>query len=150
MKRFQFSLEQVLNLRKHEEREWELKLAAATAECVLIMNKIRGREMEKTKTLKDDFSRDFALMKSRSLYISRLEQQMTDLKRQLKLKEAERENVRKVYLEHSKRRKVLEKLKERREAEYRRTVKKEETKHLDDISSSASLRKKTNQLIEVI
>ena len=150
MKRFRFTLEQVLNLRKHEEREWELKLAAATAECVKIMNRINEKQMEKRKTLKDDFSRDFVLMRSRCLYLSRLEQQTAELERLLKGREEEREKIRKIYIEHAKRRKVLEKLREHREAEHRKAVRKEETKRLDEISSSAFVRKRNNQSTEVM
>ena len=54
---------------------------------------------------------------------------------QLTLSEQEREKIQKEYLEASRDRKVLSKLRERREAQYAKERKLEEVKEIDDINT---------------
>ena len=49
MKAFRFKLERILSLRKHREREWEIKLAEITGECVRLSREIEERSMSKAE-----------------------------------------------------------------------------------------------------
>jgi len=58
MKRFEFSLETVLNLRVSQEREWENKMAAITGECARIRRQIGNFEIEKSRCDLENSFRD--------------------------------------------------------------------------------------------
>jgi flagellar FliJ protein len=138
VKRFQFSLEQVLNLRAHDEREWELKLAAANAECQKVINRIRDTEGEFSRSLDLDCGADLYQLKVRSAWQERLKGEKAKLRDILARKEKERDKVRESWLEASKKRKVLDKLKEKREAEYKAHANKKAIKTLDDLITARS------------
>jgi flagellar FliJ protein len=142
MKRFQFSLENILSLRKHEEREWELKLAAASGECSRLRLAIRDALRDKNIVLETaEGGDDTYALQTRSLYIRRLDFQMFQWRKLLEEKERIRLKIQKDYLEASRKRKVLDRLREKRSNEYTREMRKKETKVLDDLSSSAAARK---------
>ena len=44
MKRYRFPLEFLLDLRREKEREWEIRLARATGDCVRLTERIRDTE----------------------------------------------------------------------------------------------------------
>ena len=67
MKRFRFTLETILSLRAHDEREWELKLLAANAECQKVINRIRETEGDFGRSLVLDCGVDLYLLKVRSV-----------------------------------------------------------------------------------
>jgi flagellar FliJ protein len=137
-------LDRLLELRRYREREWELKLAAITGRCLLISQKIqqnrhsivqtiRGRQMSGGRL-------DLSLLYAAELYVSRLDHEIGTLERELEAREKEREEVNQKYLEVSRDRKVLEKLREKKEAGYYREQKKEEFKTADDITTGRSAR----------
>lgn len=146
MRRFRFRLEQLLTLRQHKEREWELKLARATGICLKIQRRIQEIDELISKTIeflfKPDAISDYAYRISSELYMARLRNERKNRKEELAKREKEREEVQKIYLEHSKKRKVLEKLKEKQEEEYYSLMKKEEFKTMDDINNGVFTRKK--------
>lgn len=146
MRRFRFRLEQLLTLRQHKEREWELKLARATGICLKIQRRIQEIDELISKTIeflfKPDAISDYAYRISSELYMARLRNERRNRKEELAKREKEREEVQKIYLEHSKKRKVLEKLKEKQEEEYYSLMKKEEFKTMDDINNGVFTRKK--------
>ena len=53
MKRFQFPLERVLQIRHHIEQQWEVKLAEITGECLIIKNNIQDMENQRKFNLED-------------------------------------------------------------------------------------------------
>ena len=122
MKRFQFRLERFLQLRRYREREWELKLADITGQCIILANKIKECTDNISITLgKRQFPTGmlnlYGLFEN-ELFIQRMKQQITFYSQELTNKNKQREEVKKQYLEVSRARKVLEKLKDKREAEY--------------------------------
>ncbi|MBN2532473.1 MAG: flagellar FliJ family protein [Spirochaetales bacterium] len=145
MRRFRFRLEQLLLLRQHTEREWELKLARATGICLTLKRRIHEIDELIQGTIACLFRPDtnYAFRISSELYMARLREEQKNRQEELVKREKEREEVQKVYLEHSKKRKVLEKLKEKREAEYYSLMKKEEQKTIDDINNGVYTRKKS-------
>lgn len=144
MKRYHFRLEKLLSLKKYNEKEWEIRLAQAAGECIRIENRIQHNLFEKARTLQH---RRFTgpvqtneLLNS-EFYIRRLGQENTQLEGELVEKEAKRETVRQEYLEASKERKVLDKLKERQAGVFYREQLREEVKGMDDINNAMYIRK---------
>jgi flagellar FliJ protein len=137
-------LDRLLELRRYREREWELKLATITGRCLLIdqriqqnrhniVQTIRGRQMSVGRL-------DLNSLFTCELYMSRMDQEIGSLERELELRETERDEVNQRYLEVSRDRKVLEKLRDKREADYYRDQKREEFKIADDITTGRSAR----------
>jgi len=144
MRKFQFRLERFLELRRWKEREWELKLARAQGECILLENRIRdiGEEIGASRLAQFSDGRrvDVELMARRELYVQRLAVERERAKVTLVEKRREMEKVRAGYLEASRDRKVLDKLKEHRSEEYYDHQLDEEYKAVDDMNSSAAAR----------
>jgi len=144
MRRFQFRLERFLELRRWKEREWELKLARAQGECLLLENRIRqiGEEIGASRLAQFSDGRrvDVEAMARRELYVQRLAVERERAQVTLVEKRREMEKVRAGYLEASRDRKVLDKLKERRSEEYYDRQLDEEYKAVDDLASSAAAR----------
>ncbi len=144
MKRFHFRLEKLLTIKKYNEKEWELKLARAAGECIRIENTMERNIYEKARTLKNrrtggTLQMD-ALMYS-ELYMRRLAWNNERLREELLRKEVERNTIQKGYLEASKQRKVLDKLKERQEDSFYDKQRTEEMKSTDDMNNSLYVRK---------
>ncbi|GHT53416.1 hypothetical protein FACS1894106_4240 [Spirochaetia bacterium] len=142
MKRFRFSLEKVLDLRKHLEQEAEIELGRAIGELTEIENRIKALAAEKTRAAKERFSLNNTAIEIQSydLYIMRLDQTLDRLLEEAAKAELKVEEARAVYIEASRDRKAVDKLKEKQEAEYRREMLIEETKVLDDVSDGKRAR----------
>jgi flagellar FliJ protein len=142
MRRFQFRLERFLELRRWKEREWELKLAKILGECLLLENRIReiGEETGAIRLAGyTDGSRvDVEGMARRELFVQRLAAERERTQVRLEERRREMEKVRARYLEASKERKVLDKLRERREGEYYERQRDDEYRTVDDMNTSAA------------
>jgi flagellar FliJ protein len=148
MKRFKFSLEKALNLRMYREREAEIDLGRAVGELTAIERQLKELALRRRAgeeefragiagsgdTGQADYYRNYAFY-TRRLEFTKEELLKAAAQAQLKVEE-ERER----YLEASRQRKVLDKLKEKRAHEYRRAMLAGETKTLDDISSGREAR----------
>jgi len=146
MRRFRFRLEKLLALRRYAEREWEIRLGQATAVVLATKASIAGAE--------DGIARSFGfpgapsggvtLEASAVVWAERYRQGMAArlqwLEGELAVQEAELEKVRLGYLEASRRRKVMDKLKERQSDAARRAATREEIAVLNDIATSRSVR----------
>jgi flagellar FliJ protein len=84
-------------------------------------------------------------MARRELYVMRLAQERERAQVTLVEKRKEMEKVRAKYLEASKERKVLDKLKERRAGEYYDRQRDEEFKTVDDLNTSAAVSRGINE-----
>ncbi|MCL2479323.1 MAG: flagellar export protein FliJ [Treponema sp.] len=138
MKRFSFNLEKVLSLRKFREQETEIELGKAIGVLSEIERNIRTVAEERMRT-GDQFSGNGAIIRAYMMYTARL-----DLEKERLLVEAAKaelmvEAARTHYLEASRERKVLDKLKEKRESEYRKVILAEETKALDDQAAGKNI-----------
>jgi len=141
MRQYQFRLERLLSIRKYREMEWELKLAAVSGECVRLQTEIEDMDQARRSTLATRFSvrgLDMNYLTASELYMRRIDAQTKSDLQELEAKEREREEVREGYLAASRDRKVLDRLKERRIAAYRREQLKEETLQVDDMSGSSA------------
>jgi flagellar FliJ protein len=136
MKRFRFDLQQVLELRKHAEREAEIELGKAVGALNLIEQHITSVAEARYHAGVERFApgNGLAEIQSYDRYILRLDQIRDKLlmdAAQAELVVAEKQDV---YLEASRERKILDKIKEHRRGEYRKFVLTEENKELDDIA----------------
>jgi flagellar FliJ protein len=145
MRRFQFRLERFLELRRWKEREWELALARIQGECLLLVRRIEeigglissGRLAGFTEGTRIDVGS----MARRELYVRRLLRDRERANAALAEARKELERVRARYLEASRDRKVLDKLRERRSDEYYEHQLDEEYKAADDMNTSAAARR---------
>ena len=121
MKSYSFRLERILWLRRHTERMWEMRLAQATGACVLLENRIR--RLQEECLYYADFSPGGQILSAEDILASgelrrRLEFEIEGAGAALRDANAKREEVNRSYLEASRARKVLDKLKERKAEEY--------------------------------
>lgn len=137
MKRFEFSLETVLKLREGQEREWENRLAAISGECVNISRKIDHYKEEKSRCATDNQFKDVNSLMAVANYQARMDRQVKEAGKMLLIKEKERESVLKDFIEASKKRKILDKLKEKKLEEYHHQRNKFDEKLNDDINNAA-------------
>lgn len=135
MKRFAFKLEKLLELRTFYEKKAELVLAEKSGRCALLEERLREIAESRVRTSRDMFSRgrDLADFRASELYIMRLDRERDKVIEELAVAEAEREAARAVYIEKHRDREAIDKLRERREAEYYRAAEREDIKAIDDI-----------------
>ena len=136
MKRFEFSLQKVLDLREFEEDQAKLDLAAAIAVADKIKLELEqiAREMVAAGNVR--ITGDIPAMQANEAYKVRLKLRKGELLEELAKAELVIEEKRKVFAEKMKNRKVITKLREKAEKEYRAEVLKEEEKVLDDITGA--------------
>ena len=140
MRKFQFRLERFLDIRKYKEREWELKLAAITGVCISIRNRIEENLKKivismKQRAMHSD-SIDIENFLAYENFIVRLDHEISALQEELAIKELEREKIQDSYLIASRERKVLEKLKEKKEIEFYKNQRKTQFNEADDLTGS--------------
>ncbi len=145
MKRFHFRLERLLELRSYRERQWLAKLAAASGHCIRLSQRITEASVAARGAFYIDIKRgrelDLSLLSYREHYINRMNLEQKKLKKELEEKLRRRSEVQKKYQEVSRDKKVLEKLRSKRESEYYAQAKLEEFKIADDLNSSQFIRK---------
>jgi flagellar FliJ protein len=135
MKKFSFNLEKVLVLRKYREQETQIELGRAIGVLSEIENRIMFNAEERFRA-GDRFSGDGAMIRSYMLYIDRLDIEKDQLLIDAAQAEQKVEEAREVFLEASRERKVLDKLKEKRAVEYKKFALAEDTKTMDDLASA--------------
>lgn len=138
MKRFRFNLEKILELRRYEERKWELKLGEATGKCLSIKRKMKEQDEKRREILaayRLPVGAGVEQFRVADSYASRLVEENKKLSEDLKDCEKERDEIKEKFLEASRKRKVIERLKERQQEQYYRRQRKEEQKELDDIAA---------------
>ena len=145
MKAFSFNLEKILHLRKYREDEARLELGRAIGILAELERKLLVLAQERARAAEEQFSpgNTAALIQQYMFYLLRLDNTKEQLLEEAAMAEMKVEEARTVFLEASRERKVLDKLKEKRQKEYRKEVFAWETNVLDDISSGASVRLNT-------
>jgi flagellar protein FliJ len=136
MKSFQFSLEKVLEYRREIEEEWEIKLGQVNGEYNRILMDMEGVDQSAQEALAGCAAASGEEVHSWGLYRWRLESQKIQMGRTLAAKEEERNRIRKKFLEASRDRKIISRLKEKKMQEYKKYLNKEEMKRLDDLSAA--------------
>ena len=142
MKPFTFSLEKVLKLRKYYEDEAKIELGKAVGLLAEIESKIVEVGKERARAASEQFApgNSAVLVQHYMYYLLRLDSNTEELLKEAALAEIKVEAAREEFLRTSQERKVLDKLKEKRQKEYRKEKLADETKNLDDISSGSMSR----------
>ena len=146
MRRFRFRLERLLAIRRYREQEWELALASATGKVIAMHRRIRESQDGMVRSLGfgnrvgSTAALDLEAIVSAERYRAGMQARIRSLEAELVLQEAELEKVRAGYLEASRRRKVLDKLKERQADAYRRGQMREQIAVLNEIATSRAVR----------
>ena len=138
MKPFVFNLEKVLGLRKYREEETKIELGKAIGILADLENRILALAQERTRAAAAQFSpgNSGAQIQQYMFYLLRLDNTKEQLLKEAAMAELKVEEARNVFIEASRERKVLDKLKDKRQKEYRKEMIVQETKILDDISCS--------------
>jgi flagellar FliJ protein len=136
MKRFEFSMEKVLELRKYREQETEIALGRAMGELTAVEQRLERLAEERRLAAMGRFTpaNSAADIRNYEFYILRLDKTKEELLEAAAKAAQKVEEARRIYLEASRDRKVMDKLKEKRAAGYRRETLAEETKTLDDLA----------------
>ena len=135
MRTFRFNLEKLLEVRGFYERKAEMILAEKAGRCALLDARLRELAESRVRTRAEMYSsgRMLADYRAAELYMIRLDRDKEKLLAELAQAELEREKARAEYVEKRRDREAIDKLKERRQAEYYRLALREETKVLDDL-----------------
>ncbi|MDR2478696.1 MAG: flagellar export protein FliJ [Treponema sp.] len=135
MKKFGFKLQKVLDMRRHREEEAKIELGRAISILTEIENNIiRNAEIRRNAAAERFASAaSAAAIISWDHYIQRLAMEAEKLMSDAAQAELTVEEKRGQYLEASRELKVLEKLKEKQEQEYRRESFAAATAELDDL-----------------
>lgn len=138
MRRFRFNLEKLLEVRAFYERKAELVLAEKAGKCALLQSRLDQIAESRKRTVKEMFQSGRGLpdFRAAELFLVRLDRDRDRALRELAAAELEREQARADYVEKRRDREAIDKLKERRQAEYYRLAEREETKTLDDMARS--------------
>jgi flagellar FliJ protein len=143
--RFRFRLERILEIRSFRERQWLARLAAASGACVRLSRKINENGEAARGAFFIDSKRgrelDMSMLGYREQYIRRLGVENSRLRKELEEKMRHRSQVQQKYQEVSRDKKVIERLKDRRESDYYAQARLEEFKAVDDLNSSQFVRR---------
>lgn len=133
MKAFKFSLEKVLNLRKFREDEAKIELGRAVSVLAEIELKIKNIAEERIRSAAAQFAPENNAheIQQYMYYLLRLDNTKEQLLNDAAMAELKVEEARNVFIEASRERKVLDKLKEKRLKEYRKSMFAEEAKALE-------------------
>jgi len=141
MRLFHYRLQKILDIRAYHEREWELKLAVIVGECLKLENQLKELAVKRVQTRmqgRGAFSIEEFMTRER--YLTWIDREVEKLQKQLAEKELIRAEIQAAYLEASRERKVLDKLKEHRQAQNYRFQLQEEQKVTDEIAAGSEIR----------
>ncbi len=142
MKAFQFSLEQILELRLEQEQEAEVRLGRLVSEWNRI-NQNRLECLEKKRKLAPGKTPEDILQTG--LFSSRLDQQIRRYQKEMDQREPLLERLREEYRKARAAREGLEKLKEKRKQEHRKRAQHKENLFLDDLSQNMGRMRKASE-----
>jgi flagellar FliJ protein len=136
MLRFQFRLDGLLRIRRHREEERELALAAISGRCLgleMTMRELAAEKARHTACSLGGLMMGYQDLQARMQYLRRIERDFERARAERSGLEAERVKAQTEYIEASRERKILDKLKERRSVEYYKKQLYEESKFLDEV-----------------
>ena len=135
MKKFVFSMEKILSLRRFEQQAAESELAKVIAEINRIQNELDEAARKKAGTIKvSDANDDFYFKSSAQNYIFFLDQKVNSLQEEMVRQQILAEEKRKVVRKAIQKVKVLEKLNEKEFKEWKKAVETEEENDNDDLN----------------
>lgn len=144
MKQFSFNLESILDVRKYHEQEAEIALGRAVGDLTRIERNITAVAGEKARVSSERFALGYGVAEITTFdrYVQRLDATKERLIKDAAQAELKVEAAREVYLEASRNRDALDRVKSDEAAAYRKEIFDEEAKVLDDIAGSAYIRRR--------
>ena len=144
MKRFRYSLDHLLSLRRHSEREAEMAMAEVIARRNAAERRRRELVSERERPIgrQPDGALDLSFELVRSRYLDRIEFALKSTRDELNRMDRDLENARDEYNERRRAREVLERLKEVREVEHYRGERRRADAELNDIIGSRAARER--------
>lgn len=140
MREFHFRLQSILDVRRYQEDQRRLELGAIASRCARLQRDIDARRVERRRVLTvlepDRHSGDVAYRIVQAAYAMRLEKEAQALEAELRTAEQERLEAVERYRLARRDADVLERLRDRRAAVYRKEQKRDEQKRMDDIAMS--------------
>jgi len=135
MRKFNFALEKILQLRKFKEEECKIALGQAISILNMIENEMKKTAQKRQRAAYDRFTdvKEIILWEN---YIKRLDMDAEKLVERAAQAQLAVEEKRNLYLEAQKDLKAMEKLKEKRKDEYRKVLLNNEIIQVDDITSA--------------
>lgn len=142
MKRFRFGLQDVLELRNFTLKSAEARLTEKSGACARLNMSLEENAKATLAASKVRFREggNASDYRAGELYSLRLSTERGKLFKALAFAEAEREKARLVYVEASKSKELVAKLREREEAAYYKAVMREEINTMDDLAAGAHAR----------
>ncbi len=146
MKRFRFTLEALLSLRKREEEEVRREFAEKNREIALSqenMGQLRESLVQLQQSEKDRRVRSLSIPELRSSvsYRNKIKLDMITASKDLQELQRECESIRKRLVEATKRKRAVEILKERRFAQWKEAYEAQEQEFTDELSQKSFSRK---------
>ena len=135
MKKFSFNLQKVMQLRKFREEECKLALGQAISALNAIENEIMKTAVRRHEAAEQRLANPQE-MREWDYYILRLDREAESLAEQAAQAEMIVEEKRELYLEASRELKAVEKLKEKKQKEYRKELLDYEMAEIDDLTSA--------------
>jgi flagellar FliJ protein len=134
MRRFHFPLQRVLELREHAEQEAKIELGKAVGELSMIEQRIVSVTEERSRAAEERFAsgNSFTDIQTYEWYVIRLDQTRDKLLLDAARAELAVAEKRDAFMEASRERKALDKLRERRLGEYKKYVQAEDQKEADE------------------
>ena len=132
MKKFKFNLENVLQIKKYNEEECKMALGLAISVLNEIENKIKENALKQHKAESEKL-KDPAQMMTWNNYIVRLENETEMLLEQAAKAEIVVEEKRTLYMEAFKELRAMEKIREKREEEYKKEMNEKESAEIDEL-----------------
>ena len=142
MARFRFNLEKILKMRERIEKDWEIRLAEITSQCTRVQQRILDNQQFAADSLKDRAmgGMTFENLSYSELYMQRMREENVRFAAELRALEKKRLEVQQKYLEASRDRKAIQKIKDKKEKEFKDLQAKKEELAVDDINNSAKAR----------
>lgn len=142
MKKFEFRLEKILQVRSFQEEQAKLELAKCVGTVEMFKNQLREIAQEKITVRKDMGLNNFELQSflASETYLKNLDAKKEQCLNLLAEAELKAEEARKVYAEAQKKVKVLENLKEKKFAEWKKEYIIQQDNIVDDTVSAKKAR----------
>jgi flagellar FliJ protein len=134
MKAFSFSMQKILDFREVQEKQAELELGKANAEVARIQNELNAVAQQRVNVTKEvDGSNDIALYASAQNYFKFLKQKEEQYLEEIAQAQLVAEEKKKIVREAMQKVKVLDKLKEKKRAEWQEEYLQQEELAMDDV-----------------
>lgn len=154
MKKFEFKFQKLLDLREHEEQDKQLIFSGELAKLIKIDTIIEECKSKKQNLFKQSYQLiekgEIAYLAYRDHIVYALENRMKEQNIKRKEQQIMVDKAREEYMEASKKKKIMEKLKERAESRYLAEIEKHEQDEIDEMATSTFIRQKRGDFAGLI